>query len=77
MANLLRPIFYLSNNLTSRVGVVLTTSSGLTMVLAYLFQLFGIVYNPYAGIMVFLLLPGVFVIGLLLIPLGIYRDFRR
>ncbi len=77
MANLLRPIFYLSNNLTSRVGVVLTTSAGLTMVLAYLFQLFGLVYNPYAGILVFLLLPGVFVIGLLLIPLGIYRDFRR
>ena len=77
LANTLRPIFYLSHNLVSRLGVVLTTSSGVTLVLAYLFQLFGVVYNPYAGILVFLLLPALFVAGLLLIPLGIYRDFRR
>ncbi|MGB9486930.1 MAG: cytochrome C [Terriglobia bacterium] len=77
LANILRPIFYLSHNLVSRLGVVLTTSAGVTLVLAYFFQLFGMVYNPYAGILVFLLLPAVFVAGLLLIPLGIYRDFRR
>jgi len=77
LANILRPVFYLSHNLISRLGVVLTTSSGLTLVLAYFFQLFGMVYNPYAGILVFLLLPVLFVAGLLLIPLGIYRDFSR
>ena len=77
LADILRPIFYLSNNLTSRLGVVLTTTSGITMVLAYLFQLFGVVYNPYAGILVFLLLPALFVVGLVLIPLGIYHDLRR
>ena len=77
LANVLRPIFYLSNNLISRLGVVLVTSSGLTLVLAYLFQVFGLVYNPYAGILIFLVLPAVFVIGLLLIPLGIYQDFRK
>jgi hypothetical protein len=76
-ANILRPIFYLSNNLLSRLGVVLATSSGVTLVLAYLFQLFGMVYNPYAGILVFLLLPALLFAGLLLIPLGIYRDFRK
>jgi nitrate/TMAO reductase-like tetraheme cytochrome c subunit len=77
LPNTLRPIFYLSNNLISRLGVVLTTSSGVTLLLAYFSQIFGMVYNPYAGIIVFLLLPAVFVAGLLLIPLGIYRDFRR
>jgi hypothetical protein len=77
IANLLRPIVYLSNNFMSRLGVVLTTSSGITLVVAYLFQLFGMVYNPYAGILVFLLLPAVFVLGLLLIPIGILRDLRR
>jgi len=76
-ATLLRPLVYLGHNLISRWGVVLTTSSGVTLVLAYLFQLFGMVYNPYAGILVFLFLPGLFVVGLLLIPLGIWRDFRR
>jgi hypothetical protein len=77
VANIVRPIFYLSNNLISRLGVVLATSSGVTLVLAYLFQIFGLVYNPYAGILVFLLLPAGLVLGLILIPLGIYRDFRR
>ena len=77
LRDVLRPIVYLSNNPISRTGVVLTTSSAITLVLAYLFQLFGIVYNPYAGMIVFLLLPGVFVLGLLLIPIGIQKDFRR
>ena len=76
-AQLLRPIVYLSNNLISRLGVVLASTSGITLVLAYLFQLFGLVYNPYAGILVFLLLPAIFVVGLILIPIGIYRDFRK
>ena len=58
LRDLLRPVVYLSNNPISRTGVVLTTSSATTLVLAYLFQLFGIVYNPYAGMIVFLFLPG-------------------
>ena len=77
LAQMLRPLFYLGQNLTSRIGVVLATSAGVTLVLAYLSQLFGVAYNPYAGILVFLLLPGVFVLGLILIPIGIYRDFRE
>ena len=77
LASGLRPIFYLSNNALSRLGVVLATSSGATLILAYFSQVFGVVYNPYAGIIVFLLLPVLLAIGLLLIPIGIYRDFRR
>jgi len=77
LLHLLRPIVYLSHNPVSRTGVVLTTTSAITLLIAYASQLFGYEFNPYTGILIFLILPGVFVAGLVLIPLGIYRDFRR
>jgi nitrate/TMAO reductase-like tetraheme cytochrome c subunit len=76
-AHFIRPIIYLSHNVTSRLGVVLTSTSALTILLTYAFQLYGYAPNPYAGILIFLILPGLFVAGLILIPLGILRDFRR
>jgi len=74
---MIRPIAYLSQNLISRVGVVITTTSAITMVASYGVQLLGLSPNPYAGIIVFLILPALFVLGLALIPIGIFRDFRR
>ncbi len=72
----IRPMVYLSRNLISRSGVVLTTTSAITLLLAYAFQVLGYKPNPYAGILIFLILPGVFLLGLILIPIGIYREFR-
>jgi NapC/NirT cytochrome c family, N-terminal region len=77
MRKFFRPIVYLSHNWTSRIGVVLTTTSASTMVIAYASQLFGHAFSPYAGILIFLILPGFFVLGLLLIPPGIYLEFRK
>ena len=37
----------------------------------------GEVHNPYNGILAFLLLPVLFFLGLLLIPLGIYWRNKR
>jgi hypothetical protein len=76
-AHLTRPVVYLSHNLISRVGVVLTSTSAVTLLLTYAFQLYGYSPNPYTGILIFLILPAVFVVGLILIPFGIYREFRR
>ena len=77
-AHFLRPIVYLGHNLISRAGVVLTTTSAITLLVAYASQLFGNFHpNPYVGILLFLILPGVFVMGLVLIPVGIYREFRK
>ncbi len=72
----IRPVAYLSHNLMSRLGVVVTTTSAITLLIAYASQILGYTFNPYAGILIFLILPGVFVLGLLGIPLGIYREFR-
>jgi NapC/NirT cytochrome c family, N-terminal region len=55
------------------IGVVLTTASAVVFVVL-LFQRFN---NPYFGIVVFMLLPGLFVLGLLLMPLGLFLASRR
>jgi hypothetical protein len=77
LTQIVRPAFYLSQNLISRAGVVLTTTAGITLVIAFGSLLFGFRPNPYAGILVYMILPGIFALGLVLIPAGIYRDFRN
>jgi nitrate/TMAO reductase-like tetraheme cytochrome c subunit len=62
-------------------GAVLTTSSAVTMILFWAFEVVaGGHVHPYVGIIFFLVLPGFFVLGLLLIPIGILvrrRALRR
>jgi nitrate/TMAO reductase-like tetraheme cytochrome c subunit len=67
-----RLLYYLSQNTLSLIGVVLTTSSAITLIgfWMYDFMLPG-PPHPYVGILLFLILPGFFVLGLLLIPIGI------
>ncbi len=67
----LRPAVYLSDNKISLTGAVLTTSSAITMTGFWLFELVaGGSLKPYAGIVIFLILPGFFVAGLVLMPAG-------
>ncbi|MGA3345082.1 MAG: NapC/NirT family cytochrome c [Terracidiphilus sp.] len=67
-----RPALYFGNNPISLAGGAITTASGVTMIGYWLVELFGRFNdNPYLGIIFFLLLPALFVGGLLLIPVGI------
>jgi hypothetical protein len=59
------------------VGVTLTTAGALLFVVLVALNLFGYLENPYAGIVIFILVPAIFVLGLLLIPLGLWLDRRR
>ncbi|MCL6481325.1 MAG: NapC/NirT family cytochrome c [Firmicutes bacterium] len=69
----LRPAVYLGNNTLSLLGAVLTTSAAVTMLGFWAFELFGHGHvHPYLGIIVFLILPGIFVLGLVLIPVGAF-----
>ena len=70
------PLVYLSSNAVSRVGVVLVTTSAALWILFLPVTLRGI-EHPYFGIVTFLLLPICFFLGLLLIPLGIFRRWRQ
>jgi nitrate/TMAO reductase-like tetraheme cytochrome c subunit len=73
-----RLLYHLSQNTLSLIGVVLTTSSAITLIgfWMYDFMLPG-PPHPYVGILLFLILPGVFVIGLILIPIGIVLRRRH
>ena len=60
----------LLGNRTSAIGVALTTASGLIFLFLLVLDLVGALQNPYMGIVLFVLLPALFAIGLLLIPSG-------
>jgi hypothetical protein len=61
----------------SVAGMVLTTISAVLFVVVFLADVFGFHTNPYIGIVFFLLLPALFVLGLLLIPLGAWLERMR
>ena len=67
-----RPLYFFGQNWITLLGAALTTSSAVTMLLAWIYELFlAVSFHPYIGIILFLILPGVFIFGLLLIPIGI------
>ncbi len=59
------------------VGAALTTVSGVLILGLAAAAMQGFVGSPYVGIVAFLVLPGFFVLGLLLIPLGAWLARRR
>lgn len=62
------------------VGVLIATVSAVAFLTLVAADLFGMFTNPYAGLVIFIAVPAVFVLGLLLIPLGIWlhrRALRR
>jgi nitrate/TMAO reductase-like tetraheme cytochrome c subunit len=61
----------------SVAGMVLTTISAAVFVVVFLADLFGLHTNPYIGILFFLVLPAIFLVGLALIPLGAWVERRR
>ena len=73
-----RLLYYFGQNTLSLIGVVLTTSSAITLIgfWIYDFVLPG-PPHPYVGILLFLILPGVFILGLVLIPIGIFLRRRK
>ena len=74
----LRPAFYLGQNGLTLTGAVLTTSSAITLLWFWAYEILrGGSIHPYTGIVFFLILPGVFVFGLTLIPIGAAMQRRR
>jgi Nitrate/TMAO reductases, membrane-bound tetraheme cytochrome c subunit len=75
--NWVRPALFFGNNPISLAGGAITSASGVTMICYWLLELFGPrSTNPYLGIIFFLLLPAVFIAGLVLIPVGIFLRQR-
>src|SRR5580765_5838015 len=55
------------------IGVVLTTASAVVFII-FVFQQFQ---NPYIGIIVFLIIPALFVLGLIFMPVGVILASRH
>jgi NapC/NirT cytochrome c family, N-terminal region len=71
MASWFRPAAYLGQNFLTLAGAVITTSSAFTLIAFWLFDIaIGGTIHPYVGLIFFLILPGIFVTGLLMMPLG-------
>jgi hypothetical protein len=59
------------------VGIALALAMAVLFVVLFLFEAFGFVNSPYFGLLLFVAVPAGFVLGLLLIPLGLRLDARR
>ncbi len=74
----LRPLVYFAQNGFTEAGVVLTTSAAITLIAFWVYLIVQArPIHPYTGIVFFLLLPGVFVLGLVLIPIGMWLRWRK
>jgi hypothetical protein len=69
----LRPALFFGNNPVSLAGGAITTASGITMISYWVVEIVfrQVSDNPYLGIIFFLILPALFLLGLALIPIGV------
>jgi hypothetical protein len=59
-------------------GALITTASAVVFIALTIAILTGLFeHNPYAGLVIFVAIPAIFLLGLLLIPLGMWLEQRR
>src|SRR5512133_2250040 len=56
---------------------MITTASAAVFIALVIAEFTGLFHNPYAGLVVFIAIPALFIGGLLLIPLGMWLEQRR
>jgi len=59
------------------LGILLTTFGGVLFVVLVALSLAGLPFNHYVGIFIYIALPAIFLVGLLLIPIGRWRVARN
>ncbi len=64
-------------NRFSRIGVILTTATFLLMIGMELLRLTGLLTNAYIGLITYMGLPALFLIGLVMIPIGWWWKVRN
>jgi len=71
LPRLYRPAAYLSYNAFSMTGAVLAISAAFTIIGFWIYNFTtGGTINPYIGVIFILILPGIFVVGLAMMPMG-------
>jgi nitrate/TMAO reductase-like tetraheme cytochrome c subunit len=72
-----RPLFFLLNNGISLAGAALTTASSLTLILFWVLSFArGAHAHTYGALLFIVVLPSLFLLGLVLMPIGMLRRFR-
>ncbi len=66
-----------SRNLFSFMGLLAIVVSGVLIITILAIDFLGFHINPYIGILVYLILPAILIMGLVLIPLGLALERRR
>ncbi len=61
----------------SLVGAAITTATAILFATFFTLDLLGFHGHPYAGILAYLIVPALFVVGLVLIPIGLRRARKR
>jgi nitrate/TMAO reductase-like tetraheme cytochrome c subunit len=69
--------FSLLRNAITIFGAALTTTGAVLFVAFFLLELAGMHANPYVGMLFFLVCPGLFVAGLVIMPVGVWLAHRR
>ena len=64
-------------NPISQIGAAIATAMAIVFFVLLTLEFSGQLTNPYVGLLVFVAVPAIFVFGLLLIPIGIWRQHRR
>jgi nitrate/TMAO reductase-like tetraheme cytochrome c subunit len=76
--NWVRPALFFGNNPISLVGGALTSGSAVIMLSYWVTEMLGSSSNnPYLGIIFFLILPMLFIAGLVLIPIGVFLRYLK
>lgn len=74
----LRPLFYLGHNPLTLMGAVITTSAAATLIGFWVREMArSEPTHPYVGIVFVMILPGVFLMGLALMPFGVWLRYRK
>ncbi|HVE81811.1 MAG TPA: NapC/NirT family cytochrome c, partial [Myxococcales bacterium] len=65
---------YVFRHWLSAGGVALAAASAVLFAVLYGVELMGFISGPYVGIIAFVILPTAFVVGLALVPVGLWKD---
>ena len=71
------PVPLAARDPVSLLGMAIATAMAIVFIILVILELAGFLVNPYVGLIVFVAVPTIFIIGLLLIPIGIRRSAKR
>ncbi|MFH2037276.1 MAG: NapC/NirT family cytochrome c [Candidatus Zixiibacteriota bacterium] len=67
----------LAYNWISGAGIIIALVTAVMMTFLYIIGIFAKVTNPYLGIFLYMVLPPVLISGLIMVPVGMYKTWRR